>query len=148
MIEVSLCGDVIKAFKEEKDYDILVHGCNCFCNFGKGIAVDIRKNFGAAFKADQETAYGDKSKLGTYSFAETKYGIVINAYTQFNYGMGKKNCDYDAIRNVFTRINNDFKGKIICIPKIGAGLAGGEWSKIKKIINEVTPDVEIDVYYL
>ena len=146
MIDVSLKGDVIEAFKEGK-YDALVHGCNCFCNFGRGIAVDIRKNFPNAFKADQSTQYGDKSKLGNYSFAETKYGTVINAYTQFSYGGGRKNVDYDAIKSVFEKVNENFKGKVICIPKIGAGLAGGDFKKIKKIINEVTPDLNIIVYY-
>lgn len=147
MIKIAIKGDLIQAFKEG-NYFAMVHGCNCFCNFGAGLAVAVAKNFPSSFKADQATTYGDKTKLGTYSFAETKYGTVINAYTQYNYGWGKRNADYDAIKSVFEKINEDFKGKVICIPKIGCGLAKGEWKVVKKIINEVTPDVEIDVYYL
>ena len=147
MITVSLKGDVIEAFKEG-NYGAIVHGNNCFCNWGKGIAVQMGKNFPDAFKADQKTGFGDKTKLGNYSTGKSKYGDIINAYTQYNYGFGKTNCDYEAIRNVFTKLNTDYKGKVLCIPKIGAGLAGGDWKKIKKIINEVTPDIEIDVFYL
>lgn len=147
MINVSLSGDVIKAFKTD-EYDLFVHGCNCFCNFGAGLAVDVRKNFPSSFKADQSTKYGDKSKLGTYSFAETKHGIVINAYTQFSYGSGKRNADYDAIQSVFSSLNEQYSGSIICIPKIGCGLAKGDWRTVKKLINEVTPNLDIDVYYL
>ena len=54
----------------------------------------------------------------------------------------------DGLQGLVEKVNENFKGKVICIPKIGAGLAGGDFKKIKKIINEVTPDVEIDVYYL
>lgn len=147
MIKIAIKGDLIKAFKDG-EYDALVHGCNCFCNFGAGLAVAVAKNFPSSFKADQATTYGDKTKLGTYSFAETKYGTVINAYTQFSYGSGKRNADYVAIKSVFEKINEDFKGKVICIPKIGCGLAKGDWKVVKKIINQATPDVEIDVYYL
>lgn len=147
MIVVSINNDIIKGFKENS-YSALVHGCNCFCNMGKGLAPQIAKNFPSAFKADQATGFGDKTKLGNYSIGKTKHGDIINAYTQYNYGFGKKNCDYDAIESVFDKLNTDYKDSIICIPKIGAGLAGGDWKKIKKIINDVTPDLEIDVYYL
>jgi len=58
MIEVSLCGDVIKAFKEKTEYDAIVHGCNCFCNFGKGISVDIRKTFQAHLKLTKQRHMG------------------------------------------------------------------------------------------
>ena len=34
------------------------------------------------------------------------------------------------------RICNDFKGKKIGYPKIGAGLAGGDWDLISHIIHE------------
>lgn len=147
MITVSLKGCLIEAFKTGQ-YDALVHGCNCFCNMGKGIAKTISKNYGSALKADQQTQYGDRSKLGTYSFAETTDGHIINAYTQFSYGSGNRNADYDAIKAVFEKINEDYKGKVICIPKIGCGLAKGDWKTVKKIINTATPDVEIDVFYI
>ena len=103
MITISIKGDVIKAFKENH-YDVLVHGNNCFCNWGAGIAVQMRKNFPSAFKSDQATQFGDKSKLGTYSLSETKNGTIINAYTQYKYGGGRNNADLEAIRKVFEKI--------------------------------------------
>jgi O-acetyl-ADP-ribose deacetylase (regulator of RNase III) len=44
--------------------------------------------------------------------------------------------DYDAIRSVFKKIKSNFSGKRIGYPKIGAGLAGGDWDQISKIIDE------------
>ena len=34
MIDISINGCIIKAFKENH-YDVLVHGNNCFCNWGR-----------------------------------------------------------------------------------------------------------------
>lgn len=147
MIVISIKGCIIEAFKTN-NYDALVHGCNCFCNMGAGLAKDIAKNYSIAFKVDQKTVYGDKSKLGTYSIAKTKNGEILNAYTQFKYGGNQNNADYAAIKKVFEKINQEYKDKVICIPKIGAGLAGGDWKTIKKIINAATPDVEIALYYI
>lgn len=147
MIVISIKGCIIEAFKTN-NYDALVHGCNCFCNMGAGLAKDIAKKYPSVLKVDQATVYGDKSKLGSYSTATTKNGNIVNAYTQFKYGGGRNNADYEAIKKVFEKINEEYKGKVICIPKIGAGLAKGDWKTIKKIINAATPDVEIALYYL
>lgn len=129
-------GDLIKLAKAG-EFDVIVHGCNCFCNMGAGIAATIAQEFPAAYKADKWTIYGDKDKLGEYSLAIiTKNLVVVNAYTQFSYGGGQINADYDAIRKVFARIAKDFSQWRIAYPKIGAGLAGGNWDIISKIIDE------------
>ena len=147
MITLKVKGDLIKAFKLDK-FDGIVHGCNCFCNMGAGIAKTISKEFPVALEADKTTLRGDDSKLGSYTIAETEFGNIINAYTQYHYGFGKVNCDYDAILKVFTTLNKEYKGKTIGIPLIGCGLAGGDWSIVEKLINESTPDLDIHLYYL
>jgi O-acetyl-ADP-ribose deacetylase (regulator of RNase III) len=40
------------------------------------------------------------------------------------------------------------KGLSIAIPKIGAGLAGGEWSVIEQILVKVFVDYDVTVYYI
>lgn len=47
-------GDLIKLAKKGK-FDIIVHGCNCFCEMGAGIARQIKKTFPEAYRADMET---------------------------------------------------------------------------------------------
>lgn len=132
-------GDLIKlALKGE--FDVIVHGCNCFCTMGAGIAKTIKQKFPEAYEADLQTSSGDPSKLGTYTFAKvnTDFGelIIVNAYTQFNWrGRGPK-ANYDAIRSIFKKIKTDFAGLKIGYPAIGAGLAGGNWNTISSIIEE------------
>ena len=139
----TIIGDLIElALRGE--FDVIVHGCNCFHTMGAGIAKQIRQNFPEAeFKDRTETKYGDRHKLGTInSVLHTNMkGIkfyVVNAYTQYStHSITKKVlADYDAIRKAFSLIKRQFKGKRIGYPMIGAGLAKGDWKIISKIIDE------------
>jgi O-acetyl-ADP-ribose deacetylase (regulator of RNase III) len=76
--------------------------------------------------------------------------IVINAYTQFMYGTNhtdgvSKPLDYEALTLCMRKINHTFKGKHIGMPKIGSGLAGGDWDRIKDIIQAELRDMQVSV---
>ena len=120
-------------------FDVIVHGANCFHTFGAGIASTIKNTFPAAYEADLNTNYGDKDKMGDISYAtvQTDKGdlIVVNGYTQFGF-FSEINADYDAIRGVFQMVKILYSGKRIGYPAIGAGLGGGDWEIISKIIEE------------
>jgi len=134
-----ISGDLIK-MGLTGDFDVIVHGCNCFHTMGGGIALTIKKVFPSAFQADKQTEYGDENKLGTYSDTiinnNGHYLVVLNAYTQYNYGGNGVNVNYDAIEKVFKQIAKDFNGLRIGYPKIGCGLAGGDWAIVSDIINK------------
>ena len=141
-------GDLIELADNGK-FTTIIHGCNCFHTMGAGIAKQIRYKWIEAYLADLATPYGNEAKLGATSRAivTTKKGAleIINAYTQFDY-RGKSNVNYEAIRNAFRSINVnvDVKTKI-GIPKIGCGLAGGDWNIVSKIIEETCPKLDITV---
>lgn len=136
--------------------DVLVHGCNCFCTMGSGVAKFVKQYYPEAYSIDRLTEYGNKNKLGTYSIAgyikhhfypERKI-TIINAYTQYSTFGREDLFEYDAFRTVLRKIKDAFSEYTICMPKIGAGLAGGDWNRIEQIINEVFDDKEIVVYSL
>ena len=117
-----------------------------FCTFGSGIAAQIKQQFTEAYAADCKTIKGDKTKLGTFTSALIpKYDFTIcNAYTQYSFGMqnGKPPVDYDAVKSSMELIKNQYDSNDsfnvkIGIPKIGAGLAMGDWNKIEKIIDDI-----------
>ena len=73
---------------------------------------------------------------------------IVNAYTQYDF-YGKDDLfEYDAFRTVLKKIKKEFSENSICMPKIGAGLAGGDWNRIEQIINEEFPDKQINIFYL
>lgn len=139
-------GDLLKLAKEGK-FDVIVHGANCFCTMGSGIARQIREQYPEAYEADCKTVAGDRNKLGTYTGTPTKDGfVVINAYTQYDFNRAGENADvfeYDAFLNVLTtlavntafRINYGF-------PLIGTGLAGGDKERILGMIELFSQLVE------
>ncbi len=61
---------------------------------------------------------------------------VINAYTQFNWRGSGVLADYEAIRKAMQKIKSLHSGNRIGYPMIGAGLAGGDWDTIARIISE------------
>lgn len=65
MALIKVKGDLL-AMGKNNELDIIVHGCNCFCAMGGGIAYQIQDQFPDARLADDETVRGDPGKLGTY----------------------------------------------------------------------------------
>lgn len=116
-------------------FDVIAHGCNCFCTQGKGIALQMRKAFATTnpfnYPLENIDLSGDINKLGNIQFREYYVGTggrnvvaVVNAYTQYEPG---PNLDYNALTLCLRKINNKFKGKHIGLPLIGCGIAGGVW---------------------
>lgn len=154
--------DVLTAL-EEGEVDIVPQGCNCFCSFGKVLAQLIHNRFPLAWEADQQTVAGDRSKLGSFSFAEVLPGrFVVNCYTQFHWIKALNNeativknnrevvllADYEAIRQSLLAMSNRFSPDLrIGMPKIGAGLANGDWAIIENIVKETLIDRGFDVTF-
>lgn len=131
------------------DYDVIFHGCNCFCTFGGGFAAAVRKRFPDAYQADLQTVRGDIEKLGTYTQATPDDGpTILNCYTQYFYGHLGDLFEYEAFKKVLNQIKLEFHGKKIACPKIGAGLAGGDWNRIFEIITKVMHEESLDIWYL
>ena len=160
-------GDLIELAKKG-NFDVIAHGCNCLSRMGAGIAVGMAKTF-RCNEFYKELDGPDINKLGNIDFRCYVLGsnamwwiedannsgnepelYVVNAYTQYMYGKNHKDgisvpVDYEAITLCMRKINFVFKGLHIGLPKIGAGLAGGNWEKIKNIIKTELSDCSITI---
>jgi len=131
-------GNLIVLAKEGH-FDVITHGCNCFCTMGAGIAVPMKMEFGCdKFKMEDAKYRGDMNKLGTIDYEMRRDLAVVNSYTQYKYGKNHEDGDempvnYNAIALCMKKINHIFRGKTIGVPLIGCGLAGGDWNVVKKI---------------
>lgn len=130
-----------------------MHQCNCFCTWGKGVAVAMKKAFPEAFEADKATM-PDKWKAGGFSYAEIErpnpMGVkyVFNLYGQINYGYGKQPTDYKLLQSAFERAL-EFLNKVyanqcsIAIPYlIGCGLGKGNPQRVIEIIDNAIAKYE------
>lgn len=143
-------GDAFKA-----GCDVLIHGCNCFNNMGAGFALQVAEYYPEAYRVDIGTNRGDSKKLGTYTmarcrdiFTDNHDVTIINAYTQFYPRMHPPPFDYEAFEKVLVSLKPMFDHPALTIgaPKIGAGLAGGDWDRIAAIIEKVYPHRDIIVF--
>lgn len=138
-------GDIIQL---ADNYDALIHGCNCFNTMGAGVAKQIAMRWPQAVAADKLTKRGDASKLGNMTVAKVGKLHIINAYTQYYYGGDKDNFDYKALTQVLDSLENNlyFRFMRFVAPRIGAGLAGGDWNRIAPIIENSILNVTIVEY--
>jgi O-acetyl-ADP-ribose deacetylase (regulator of RNase III) len=165
----TVTGDLIK-LAEEGHFDFIVHGCNCFCAMGAGIAKQLADKYPQVRGADMQTEIGDRNKLGTYTVAPVAVNdnafTVVNAYTQYKWSSGSDVFEYDAFDKFLSKVadvlvqddkiskfaSTDDKGgtrrilpikkRKIGFPMIGAGLAGGDWSRILPMIENFAEQVK------
>jgi len=144
-----ISGDIIKLAKKGY-FDAIIHGCNCQHNMGAGLAKQIALEFPEAKTADDNFT---NPSMGDYSWARVLSHdfTIYNLYSQFWYGapyghpraldsqiynfdtrIGREN----AITRGLKRINALCEGKIVGVPKIGCGLACGNWDIVKPIIEK------------
>jgi len=136
-------GDLVR--DAERDYDVIGHGCNCYCTFGAGIALGVKNKWPEAYAVDKATPFADSSKLGNYSKWSNGDITILNMYTQWDYKGKNRAADYDAIRSCMKWMKQEFTGKKIGLPLIGAGLAAGDWTIIEQIIEEELDGEDVTV---
>lgn len=147
-------GDLLEA-ASNREVDLIIHQCNCFCNMGAGIAPLIAKKYPGALEVDKKTVRGDESKMGTYTHhvcPETGV-VVVNMYSQYGWWRrkdGQINTDYEAMRIALNKIKSELIGDNkelrVGIPKIGCGLGGGSWEVVSSIFEEVMGDCDVTLY--
>lgn len=118
---------------------IIAHGCNAQGVMGSGVAKGIREKFPTAYKLYLHMHTTDGLETGDVQIAEVSNVprlYVANLITQHFYGTHNlKYVSYDAIDECFDNLfARNLRNYPINIPKIGAGLGGGNWSVIELII--------------
>jgi len=140
-------GDLFKAPER-----ILAHGCNCMGGYGSGVAKGMAKFHKKA--RDQYMSKYDSEEgweLGDVQFVTSGDKIIANCATQDEYmPRGVRHADYQSIKKCMELVKDFAKanGYDIAIPKIGAGLAGGDWNIIEGILKDVFSDYDVTVYCL
>jgi len=91
--------------------------------------------------------------LGYMQPVETSDKIIVaNLFTQQNFGSGDRvYLSYNALKTALYGLKEYCEGwgyTEIAMPKIGCGLAGGDWDIVKSIIENIFEDITVKVYYL
>ena len=86
---------------------------------------------------------GDLTQL----YLEGEFDVII---TPYHYDQNHKDCvnislGYEALTRYLRKTNRTFKGKHIGLPKIGCGLVGGDWTRVKQIIQNELKDCNVTI---
>jgi len=131
------------------DAKYIIHGCNAQGVMGSGVAKIIRERYPEAY--DEYRRFFEVEGnlvLGDVIWAESNGKWICNAITQQFYGRdGQRYVSYDAVAQAMWEINKFCPGPV-AMPKIGAGLGGGDWNVISAIIESELKDTKPFVYEL
>lgn len=132
----------------------ILHGCNSCGVMNSGVAKAIREKYPQAYEKYMEI-YNRfyKLELGTVQLCrvnDVHIEYVCNAIVQKNYGNdGKRYVNYIALAQALQDVDEmswNFQWKAVAMPKIGAGLGGGDWNIISELIEDAFTDVQPVVY--
>jgi O-acetyl-ADP-ribose deacetylase (regulator of RNase III) len=157
-------GDLI-ALAQAGEFEVIGHGCNCFCTMKRGIAPLMDKAFGCnnpqIFFNENKYYSGDIRKLGQIEAKGRPRIIgnpdnlvtVVNMYTQYHwndpspkYGVP---LDEDAMRLCLRKMGRLYKDKTIALPGlIGCGLAGGNPKHIVEMIEEELENCDVKIVFI
>lgn len=128
----------------------IIHGCNSHGVMGSGVAKAIRDKYPQAYR-DYNDVYNNRGlDLGDIIASVQDDGkIILNAITQKDFGrvVGNVYVSYWAIAEVFRKIEQWDVGTV-AMPKIGAGLANGDWNVIEAIIENTLVKTKPVVYVI
>lgn len=135
---------------------IIAHCCNDVGGWGAGFVVAISKKW-----SQPEQAYREWARLGKIEGMPFKQGqchvvpipntkiAVANIIGQSDCGyyMDLPPVRYGAIHEGFLRLRQRLHTTTwsLHMPRIGCGLAGGEWGKIEDILNKVFAETNIPI---
>lgn len=146
-------GDLLNA-----PFQVIAHQVNCMGVMGAGVAKSLRLKYPSLYESYKEMCSlyerNRKDLLGLchwYRAGDRK--IILNLFGQYGFGRDKRCTDYEAfdkaMRDGIEAIKNEaFKedGIQLCIAipyGIGCGLAGGDWSEVKEILEKIEQDENV-----
>lgn len=115
---------------------VICHQVNCRKVAGAGLAKQIRDRV-SGWYGHFRTINGNLGDVDYFHVGDT---VIASLYAQDEYGTDKQYTDYMALKACLQRVasyHNAHHDKIVYFPwGIGAGLGGGDWEVISKMIDD------------
>lgn len=123
----------------------LAHGCNCAGAMGRGIAVEFRSRFPNMYGEYKKLCLDGKFNPGDV-FPWTENDITIfNLGTQKHWKLKAEIWAIEKSLKEAIKIAKEKGIKNIGLPRIGAGLGGLSWEKVKEVFKIIGEETEIEL---
>ncbi|MGE6627912.1 macro domain-containing protein [Bacillus pumilus] len=138
--------------------NIICHQVNCKGVMGAGLAKQIKSKYPNVYEEYKRLCENQNTKnklLGATQFVDVSGNKAIaNLFAQYSYGVKTRQTDYEAmelcLKSLYNVVNTDYskyKDCSIAIPYgIGCGLAGGDWTIVKQMIDDILGDCDVTIY--
>lgn len=149
-------GDLLQT-----DIPVIAHGCNAKGVMGSGVAKAVREKWPHVYDEYKFWHSQEMLKPGQVLWVDTDdHKLIANCITQEDYGRSKTKVyvDYIALAKCMKAIEEEgvrrldehdpFTFHFVAMPRIGAGLANGDWDRISKIIETCFKQIQPVVYEL
>ena len=159
-----IIGDATLPIETDAENRLIVHCCNSLGAWGAGFVVPLGNRYPLAKEGYKK--YIDENKGISILGEVNEVKVADNIYVENLIGQsflykkpnGEIPCDYNAIETGFHNIIRKWfsysstihkvkQNFSIHMPRIGCGLAGGDWKTIENIIYKTFIDIaDVDVY--
>lgn len=152
-----LIGDATCCDNQDNQIMIIPHICNDAGKWGRGFVMALSSRWKEPEKAYREYCCRTDFQLGDVQFVQVEEDLwVANMIAQKGIhpdSDGNPPIRYTALRDALTKVAawaKDTGVVSVHMPRIGAGLAGGDWTKIEYIIDEtlIREGIPVTVYDL
>jgi O-acetyl-ADP-ribose deacetylase (regulator of RNase III) len=126
-------GDLFKV----QDLPALAHGCTCAGAMGKGIAAEFRRRWPAMYEEYRARCANGTFSLGDVFVWQEGERTIFNLATQRSW---RTKAEIEAIEEALHRmveLAEAMQIPRIGLPRIGAGLGGLEWARVRYPIERV-----------
>lgn len=149
-----IIGDATLPIETEAENRLIVHCCNTLGAWGAGFVVPLGNRYPLAKEEYKKFINENKGKsiLGEVNEVPVGKHLYIENLMGQSFLRKKPNgeipCNYIAIETGFLNIIKKHKENFsVHMPRIGCGLAGGDWKTIENIIQRTFVDIaNVDVY--
>lgn len=137
-----------KKSKEKKDKRIIIHQVNCKGVMGAGFAKQVKDKYPQLFKDYRERCmmFDYTELLGTNYYYEDENIIIVNMFSQNNYGTETRQTNYEAMATCLDKIRKMYPTQTIVAPyRIGCGLGGGDWNIVSKLLEKYNIETSTNI---
>lgn len=135
------------------DFDVILVGTNIYGKLSNGWQLDMKIKYPDIHKANLQTKYADKSKLGKYITIKNPTTpdiclLYINEGYNFRPDLNNTFVSYEALEECLYKINIEYKGKKIMCPILGHSKfdGNGDKDRLIQIFETQCPDVNVTLY--
>lgn len=128
--------------------EALAHGCNCAGAMGRGIAVEFKRRYPRMFDEYRDRCRSGLFGLGDVFRWEAADIVVFNLGTQKTWRTKASLAAIEQSLRGMIAIAEKERIRTIGLPRIGAGLGGAPWERVRSLLQELgdATDVELVVF--